>query len=150
MRRTAGIVLAASLMIPLLAARAESPEPAPTEHAVLVTTSELVSLPESEQPLEVINLAPGVETLAPEDSHVPEKLRWQVLEQRRRASSRFPGGPCLAAGDQGDDFCAAAARISHSRPWQQVMGIPGLRPAPRSMVWAADPLPETPETPEKD
>ncbi len=71
---------------------------------------------------------------------------------------------CLAAGgaESDDSICDAGARITRAKPclaagdcpayeaWEEVMGTPGVRPAPRSMTRAAYRTPEPVEPPAQD
>ncbi len=159
MWKTACVVLAASLIFPFLVSRAAPPDEDP-------------AAPDTETAVEPSLKLFGEDL--PEDFELPEELRSLTPEQRRdvleayagwieiqtpESRSDRPGGVCLAGGGK-SDLCAAAARISYSRPclaaggvdcpaledWKEVMGTPGLRPAPKALARANLRLP-SPEPP---
>ena len=153
MRKSAWFLLAVISIFPLLVFGASPPgdEPAAGSDGTatrVVTGGPTIKLfgaklPEELQlPVELQSL-PSKERAAVLGQHLqPTYLRYRAPRTER------PGAICLA-GDA-DDLCAAAARISYSRPclaaadcpaveeWETVMGEMGVRPAPRSMVRAAD------------
>jgi len=170
MWKTAGAVLAAILIFLLPVSRAAPPDEEPVaavEPAAAAAGPAVpaeAALPEPGLPAEGDELTPEelVEVYGYYLERAQTPQRWQTFQLPPLRPSR-PGGTCLAAGGEGENLCAAAVRISHSRPclaagdcpaledWKEVMGKPGLRPAPRSMVRAADRTPsEPPPPPEQD
>ncbi len=167
MTKTARVALALSLALPLLASQAEPPgsdapadadwvgspgtpvEPPPE----LPTPEELAALPLEEQNALIDKF------LAAERAAGKEMI---VVRSTVEPVPVLPHGLCLARGGSGEDLCAAARRISHQRPclasgdcpaleeWRRVMGEPGVRPAPRWTVQAAERRARPAEPPDRD
>ena len=143
------VVLAASWIFPPLVSWASPPEEGPPA-AAAAASGPAVKIFGKTAP-EMFQLPEEFESLTPEKrQEMVDSYLWWVDRHRRPVSPPRPSGFCLAASREEADLCAAAARISYSRPclaagdcpaledWKEVMGTPGLRPAPRSTVRAAE------------
>ncbi len=152
MWKTALLVLAVSLLFPLLASRAAPPEDCPPaldqgacEPAIEAAAELLAQLPpanpEDDQEAELQEELMNLHT---------QYLAWRRLQQPEPA---LRSTVCLAGS--GDSICAVAAEVARMRPcltasdcpaaraWEEAMGQMGVRPAPRTMTRASvQPAPE--------
>ena len=163
MLKAACVVLAASLTFPLLVTWASPPgpaEPVGEEPPDVVTQRLRLPLSVAGGPV-TIDLPDGFESLPPEEQRALFK---EYMLQHYMLVPERPTGMCLAAegAGPGDSICDFGARVSQAKPclaagdcpayeaWEEVMGTPGVHPAPRSMARAAYRPPARIEPPEQD
>lgn len=159
MKKAALVFLAVCMIFPLLATWAEPPKEAKADPAVLVTTSQLISLPVADSPLEAQNLAPEAhEVQLPEGFELPApdaKGQYKRGYFALRLPSETPRQrlmACMAANGGNASLCDVAADIANMKPclaanaddcpameaWTQAMGRVGIYPAPQIPVRASN------------
>ena len=147
MFKTACVVLAAGLILPLPTSWAEAPVSG--DPAVRQQTATAILLAPQSAPRDLAGRA--VLAAGARENHLvavtPDGVRRSA--QLAEPSPRLRSQPCLAAGGEGPDLCGFGVAISEAKPclaagdcpayetWERVMGTPGVEPAPESKVRAA-------------